>query len=55
MTQTPVSPEGPEQETLRGETIPVPTRRRVLDDLRKVAKAPRSPSDADGGGAEDQE
>ncbi len=45
----------PQQQTAHGETIPVPTRKRVLDDLRKAAKAPQPPSDADGGGAEDQE
>lgn len=45
----------PEQQTPQGETIRVPTRKRVLDDLRKVAKAPKPSSDADGGSAEDQE
>ena len=43
------------QETPQGETIPVPTRKRVFDDLRRVAKAPQGPSDADSGGAEDEQ
>ncbi len=45
----------PRQQTPHGETIPVPTRKRVFDDLRKVAKAPEPPSDGgSAGGAEDQ-
>lgn len=44
----------PVQQTPQGETVPVPTRKRVLDDLRKVAKARKPSSDADGGSAEDQ-
>ncbi len=44
-----------EQQTARGETIPVPTRKRVFDDLRKVAKAPEPPSvRGSAGSAEDQ-
>ena len=43
------------QQTPEGETIPVPTRGDVLRDLRKVAKAPQRPSDADGGSTEDEQ
>ena len=42
----------PTQETPQGETIPVPTRKQVLDDLLKVAKPPATepePSDGDAG------
>lgn len=45
----------PKQQTPQGATIPIPTRKQVLDDLRKVASAPKPASDADGGGAEDEE
>ncbi len=45
----------PTQETPQGETIPVPTRKRVFDDLRRVARAPERPSDdACGGSPDDQ-
>jgi len=43
------------QETPQGDTIPLPTRKRVFDDLRRVAKAPERPSDDASGGGSDQE
>lgn len=44
----------PTQETPEGLTVPVPKRKDVLGDLRKVAKADK-PSDASEGSAEDQQ
>ena len=45
-------PEEPElkQKTPQGHEIPVPKRKDVLRDLRKVAKAPKPSADDDGGG-----
>ncbi len=43
-----------EQQTPKGETIPVPTRKQVFDDLRRVARAPERPSDAGGSSPDDQ-
>jgi hypothetical protein len=45
----------PTQETPEGATIPVPKRGKVLRDMRKIAKADKPPSDADGGGTEEQQ
>jgi len=42
------------QQTEHGETIPVPTRRDVFGDLRKVAKAEQPSDTEDGGGAGEQ-
>jgi hypothetical protein len=52
--------EKPKQQTPQGETIPVPTREAVFDDLTKVAgkaKQDNEPTDSDAGesGAEDQQ
>jgi hypothetical protein len=54
-----VPDEEPTQRSEQGETIPVPTRKAVFDDLRKVAgkvtPPPESGSDAGESGAEDQQ
>lgn len=44
----------PLQQTEQGHVIPVPKRKDVLADLRKVAQADKPASDA-GGGSSDQE
>jgi len=46
-------PEAPKQKTPQGETIPVPTRRQVFDDLMRVAKPLARPSDDVGSGSAD--
>lgn len=43
------------QQTPQGETIPVPTRKQVFDDLRRAARAPERPLDDASGGSPDEE
>jgi predicted methyltransferase len=57
MSYPPTMAREPTQETPQGQSIPVPKRKDVLADMRKIAKArPRDDeSDAGEGGAENQQ